>query len=122
MEDSLLVKSFWAGKMIQGLHLTTMDELNRLPMPSSPHHTPSHHQGQETSPASPNVVDAFHCISQSKTSLSQKVQQTLASGKGEHSNKENPLLDDGTLNWNRILKYFEMSKIASLIIFTVMYY
>ena len=102
--DSQLIRSFWAGKMVQDLHMATEDELKAAGQSSSP---PSHGQRQAE-----HVADALQCLVLSETSLSQKVQDILTDGEGEPPSLrgESPLLSDGTLNWSKLSRYFDASE------------
>lgn len=94
--DSLLIKTFWAGKVVQELHLTTEDELNPQPPQD---------QGQAQL-----ISDALHCLTLSETSLSQKVHGILLDSEDELTGNQKPLLSDGTLNWSKISEYFDASE------------
>ncbi len=95
--DSLLIKTFWAGKVVQELHLTTEDELN-----PPCHQPPQYHQGQAQL-----ISDALHCLTLSETSLSQKVHGILLDSEDELTGNQKPLLSDGTLNWSKLSEYFD---------------
>ena len=109
---SQLVKSFWAGKVLQGLDLTEDDldiaskdaaEGATLDLPPRP------------SPHDSLTSDALCCLATCETSLSARVHsvvtgeetETPSSGAMVHSDDRAVICSDGTLNWTQLTEYLE---------------
>lgn len=108
---SQLVKSFWAGKIIQQLELTKerLSEEDTLQM--SPN--PPHREGK----LSPLLLEqALGSVRICATSLSPRVRDVICGG-SEMVDAAVPLgvtpvHSDGTLDWSSVASYFDASEIG----------
>lgn len=97
-EESHLVKSFWAGKLIQDLQLAEGNPL--LASQTSPRKSPSQ-----------ILIDAFQCVERHETSLSPRVHSIIVGGRNRevHSSIEKGrlLCSNGTLDWSEVTKILD---------------
>ena len=114
---SQLVKSFWAGKIIQQLHLTEEDLERGLATPTgfsagtaaTPFSLPT---SDSTTPASqPPLEEVFKCLARCETSLSPRVHAMICSCTKEATSHAlpvggAPMHSDGTLDWTKVAQYF----------------
>lgn len=117
---SQLVKSFWAGKVLQDLHLTEKD-LGIISKKSSK--DTAEGETLHLPPSIPHdalTSDALCCLATCETSLSVRVRsvvtgegigeetETPSSGVMAHSDDRTKLMfSDGTLNWTQLTGYLE---------------
>lgn len=100
--SSQLVKSFWAGKVLQELRLTEED-LSSIKDAAEGHLPPSPHDTL--------ISDALCCLATCETSLSVRVHSIVTSeeikeGTAMYSETPSVMHSDGTLNWTQLTEWY----------------
>lgn len=111
--NSTLIKSFWAGKLIQKLqdddHQTSslQGEQPAVLTSSNPPCPPCSHVDNQESPYQQLILESLHCLKKLETSLSPRVHDIIADGvEAPSSSVEKEIIQpNGTLNWNVVSRY-----------------
>lgn len=116
--SSNLIRSFWAGKLIQELHLTE-DELHTSSRTresshdhSNPPHSPPPNINDQGQPSQLLISDALQCLAQCETSLSPRVRGIVTGHEQQESAEfasDGHILctSNGTLDWSEVANYLD---------------